>query len=245
MRSTFPLLVLLLGLTIWTPAAQPQATAPPTVKLNCDHWYEQSLTQGEMNQCAARDAKEANRRLNIIYRKLLAQFKNEPAAVQKLREVERAWILYRDEDMAALWPLKDTDQALGEYGSIWPMCYSGDLQSVTGERTALLEQISDKTLLPQPDSPKTAANTEDAQVNGVYQKLLSKLATDQNAKQKLIAAQKAWIAYSVASAGFASRIADGDAIQRKILEFRIMELTSMLNPKPPEDDLCGYSHPLR
>jgi len=74
--------------------------------------------QPELNSCAAEEATRVDAELNAIYRELLAKAVEEPDAVAKIKAAERAWVLYRDAYMEAMYPAEDKQ---AEYGSIYPM----------------------------------------------------------------------------------------------------------------------------
>lgn len=95
-------------------------------KLDCS----KAITQKDLNECAARDAKVADRRLNQVYQRLIAKQSGSQKA--KLVEAQLAWIKFRD---------KACDFAYGRSGggSIAPLHYSGCLRSLTIQRTKDLE----------------------------------------------------------------------------------------------------------
>ena len=79
---------------------------------------EKAKTQTEMNHCASDEAARADTELNEVYRKLLSQAASQEEAVAKIKAAERAWIVYRDAYLDAMYPAKDKQ---AEYGSIYPM----------------------------------------------------------------------------------------------------------------------------
>lgn len=79
---------------------------------------EKANTQLDMNMCAGQEAARADERLNAVYRKLLSQAAEQHGAVAKIQAAERAWIVYRDTYMEAMYPAADKQL---EYGSIYPM----------------------------------------------------------------------------------------------------------------------------
>jgi len=72
----------------------------------------------EINACASAEASRVDAQLNDIYRKLLSQAARQPEAVEKIKALERAWIVYRDAFIDATYPAKEK---LAEYGSVYPM----------------------------------------------------------------------------------------------------------------------------
>jgi uncharacterized protein YecT (DUF1311 family) len=75
-------------------------------------------TQVEMNQCATDEAKLNDANLDRVYTKLLSVVSGNPEVAAKVKAVQRAWLLYRDAYLAAMYPAKDKQ---AEYGSIYPM----------------------------------------------------------------------------------------------------------------------------
>lgn len=53
-------------------------------------------TQTEMNEEAGKDLTKSDKKLNEIYRKLMAKI--SPDGQVRLREVEKTWILFRDQE---------------------------------------------------------------------------------------------------------------------------------------------------
>jgi len=75
-------------------------------------------TQMEMNACATQEADRVDADLNGIYHKVLAAAAGDQSAVAKIKTAEKAWIVYRDAYMDAMYPADDKQ---AEYGSIYPM----------------------------------------------------------------------------------------------------------------------------
>lgn len=83
-------------------------------------------TQSEMNATAAADFQKADKALNASYQKLLAKISPKGAAA--LRQAQRTWIKFRDEDC--------TFQVMGVAGgSVHPMVYNLCRAELTNRRT--------------------------------------------------------------------------------------------------------------
>jgi uncharacterized protein YecT (DUF1311 family) len=94
-------------------------------------------TQAEMNLCAGKEYKTADDALNRVYQQLVAKL--EPAEKAQLKDVETAWIKYRDSNCELV-----ADQYKG--GSIRPMIFGLCMADVTRNRTAELKaQIKDRS----------------------------------------------------------------------------------------------------
>ncbi len=81
-----------------------------------------------MNVCASYRFELADKALNEQYKQNLAALK-EQAAQTRLREAQRAWIIFRDKDCLA-----DTGPR-EESGSIWPLLHFSCLEKHTTRRT--------------------------------------------------------------------------------------------------------------
>ena len=86
--------------------------------------------QQEMNACAVRDYKAADKVLNAKYKQVASALPLERREL--LSREQRAWLKKRD-------PRCKAEAKLSEGGSIWPLEYFSCLKSVTDERTKQLE----------------------------------------------------------------------------------------------------------
>jgi uncharacterized protein YecT (DUF1311 family) len=102
--------------------------AQKTPQIDCSK--SSMLTQVDLNECAARDAKVADRKLNQVYQRLIANQSGSQKA--KLIDAQLAWIKFRDKacDFAA---------SRSQGGSIAPLHYSGCIRGLTIQRTQDLE----------------------------------------------------------------------------------------------------------
>ncbi len=90
--------------------------------------------QMDMNKCAGTDLEAADAALNDIYQQVMAQ-QGDTASKEQLKNVERAWIAYRDKECAfEVGPQKDG-------GSIWPMEMSNCLERMTAARIRELTEL--------------------------------------------------------------------------------------------------------
>jgi uncharacterized protein YecT (DUF1311 family) len=88
--------------------------------------------QADLNTCAAANLAAADAALNAVYRQLMAQ-QDDKSAKDRLTDVERAWLAYRDKECAfEVGPQRDG-------GSIWPMEMSNCLERKTADRIRELE----------------------------------------------------------------------------------------------------------
>jgi uncharacterized protein YecT (DUF1311 family) len=80
--------------------------------------WEKAKTQAAMNVCADEEARHADAELDRTYGKLLSKAERNPRAVAKIRNLQAAWIAYRDAYMDAMYPAEDKHL---EYGSVYLM----------------------------------------------------------------------------------------------------------------------------
>lgn len=96
-------------------------------------------TQLEMNEQAHSKYEKADKEMNRVYQQILKSYHDE-LFIQKLKAAQRAWLAYRDAHLEELYPAKDPKV---EYGSVYPMCYSIELEDLTIQRTKVLRQWLD------------------------------------------------------------------------------------------------------
>ena len=108
------------------------ATGQTGARADC---MEGAQTQMAMNQCAAQELRAADAELNLIYQKLREVYAGDPAFLEKLKLAQRAWIAFRDAELAAKYPATDKR----DYGSIFPMCSSQYVGDLTRKRIADLK----------------------------------------------------------------------------------------------------------
>lgn len=100
------------------------AASTPALALDCNN----AMTQNDMNICAAQSYEKADKALNIAYKKLMAQLKDDENAQSLLRSAQRAWLAYRDSECIF--------EGHGvEGGSMQPLIIFGCKASLTKKRT--------------------------------------------------------------------------------------------------------------
>ena len=113
-----------------------------------EHNCNSPMTQMDMNFCAAIDFERADAELNAAWRAAIAgaraadreidrRYNVRPTSEAKLREAQRAWIVFRD----AHCTLQGYDEARG--GSMEPMVYEGCRAALTRERIGQLAGVAD------------------------------------------------------------------------------------------------------
>jgi uncharacterized protein YecT (DUF1311 family) len=111
-----------------------QQKQPHKTFADCD---KMARTQAELNECGSSDAKKADDELDRTYRQLLKKVARDPVALQKIRAAQKAWVAFRDAQIAALYPSENKQQ----YGTVFPMCADLDLADLTRQRTKMLQEM--------------------------------------------------------------------------------------------------------
>jgi uncharacterized protein YecT (DUF1311 family) len=76
--------------------------------------------------------------MNRTYQSLLTKAKGDQSAVSKIRAAQRAWVAFRDAQLAAVFPRQDKQAA---YGSMYGMCYDDIAAEMTRRRTTELRRM--------------------------------------------------------------------------------------------------------
>lgn len=91
--------------------------------------------QLEINQKANKDYLKTDKELNLIYQKILKDYKDDKVFIKNLKIAQKAWIQFRDAEMKMKFP----DREEGYYGSIQPLCWNNYLEFLTKERIKTLQ----------------------------------------------------------------------------------------------------------
>jgi uncharacterized protein YecT (DUF1311 family) len=95
-----------------------------------------SKTQSELNQDAYQTYKEADKKLNEVYQKILKLYSENELFIKNLNIAQKLWIQLRDAQLAVMYPERDSEY----YGSVLPMCEANYLKKLTEARVKELEQ---------------------------------------------------------------------------------------------------------
>ncbi|MFZ4456976.1 MAG: lysozyme inhibitor LprI family protein [Bacteroidales bacterium] len=90
-------------------------------------------TQAEMNSIEANSFKQADRELNIVYKRILQEYKTNSLFINRLKDSQRIWIKFRDAELLVKYPDPESNM-----GSIHSMCVSNYLEYLTRERIKTL-----------------------------------------------------------------------------------------------------------
>ena len=97
-------------------------------------------TQPAINRCLQLEHESADQELNRVYQSILRKHADNPNFLQKLKLAQRAWIHWRDAELAAIFP-ESTEK--GFYGSSLPGCQNTHLATLTRQRMQQLRQWLD------------------------------------------------------------------------------------------------------
>lgn len=90
-------------------------------------------SQQEMNAEAAESFKKADKELNEVYAKVVANLDDQ--AKENLKKSQRAWVAWRDAEAA----FRADAEARG--GSMWPLIHEGIRSRLTKERVKGLKEL--------------------------------------------------------------------------------------------------------
>lgn len=114
--------------------ASVRADQPPADDAVVAQFCAKATTQYDMNQCAGQVSGAADRELNATYQAVLKKWAAYPEMIAKLRKAQRAWLNYRDADLAA----RFADSQGPDRGTAFPAAYALYQASLERERTARL-----------------------------------------------------------------------------------------------------------
>ena len=97
----------------------------------------QSQTAYNAAACAALNKADAE--LNAVYSAILKKNTDDKRFIDALKTAQRAWVAFRDAEMAARYPARDK----GEYGSAFDLCWCNGLAELTRQRTEQLKPWRD------------------------------------------------------------------------------------------------------
>jgi uncharacterized protein YecT (DUF1311 family) len=109
----------------------PAAASTATQASSGDKCMDNAQSQGAMTACAAQSLSAADKELNQVYQQVLSKYAKDTVFVGKLKTAQKAWLAFRDAELAARFP--DNDKS--NYGSVYPMCADGELEAMTRKRT--------------------------------------------------------------------------------------------------------------
>ncbi|QGZ38939.1 uncharacterized protein YecT (DUF1311 family) [Pseudoduganella flava] len=104
-------------------------------------------SQMEMNACAADDLRKADAELNATWQALLRKEANDKVFIAKLRTAQKAWLAFRDAELAAYFACEDENERMC-WGSMYPMSYNSRKTDLTRERTRTLKDMLENGRVP-------------------------------------------------------------------------------------------------
>ncbi len=97
-----------------------------------------AVAQNELNACASEESYRVDAELNRVFRELLSKNSDDPAAVEKIKKAQRAWVAFRDAYIEAMFPAEDK---LAGYGSMYPMERDQILATLTRRQVEALQDL--------------------------------------------------------------------------------------------------------
>ena len=94
-----------------------------------------SQTQLELNQESDKSFRKADKELNLVYQKILTEYKSDVEFIKNLKASQKIWIQFRDAEIKMKFPNREE----GYYGSIHPLCWNNYLEYLTRERIKTLK----------------------------------------------------------------------------------------------------------
>jgi uncharacterized protein YecT (DUF1311 family) len=128
-KAWMVVLALMLSSTAIAGTAPAAATSAPAA--SDDKCMDNAQSQAAMNECASNSYGAADKELNQVYQQVLRKYAKDTVFLGKLKAAQKAWLAFRDAELAARFPDSDTTH----YGSVYPMCASSELESMTRKRT--------------------------------------------------------------------------------------------------------------
>jgi len=92
-------------------------------------------SQSEINLKVKNDFLIADKELNYIYQRILQEYSKDVNFINNLKISQRLWIQYRDAELKAIFPEKNTSN----YGSMFLTCWYSFLKDLTLERSTRLK----------------------------------------------------------------------------------------------------------
>ncbi|WEN16500.1 lysozyme inhibitor LprI family protein [Rhodanobacter sp. AS-Z3] len=96
-------------------------------------------SQTELNACAGAGFGRADAELNQVWKAIQARYADQPQFLSQLKTAQQAWLVFRDAELAAKFPLAAGERANVQYGSVFPMCESQFKAELTRQRVAQLK----------------------------------------------------------------------------------------------------------
>lgn len=106
-------------------------STPAASTASGDKCMDNAQSQAAMTACAGQSLSAADKELNQVYQKVLGKYAKDTVFVARLKTAQKAWLAFRDAELAARFP--DNDKS--NYGSVYPMCADGELEAMTRKRT--------------------------------------------------------------------------------------------------------------
>jgi uncharacterized protein YecT (DUF1311 family) len=94
-------------------------------------------SQADLNIDSFKSFKLSESRLQETIRTIRTLYKADPRLLRCLEASQQAWLVYRDKQMAMIFPLLNEDP--NAYGTMFSLCWSTWMTKLTNQRTAELQ----------------------------------------------------------------------------------------------------------
>jgi uncharacterized protein YecT (DUF1311 family) len=113
-----------------TAGTAPASAATAAPASSGDTCMDHAQSQADMTGCAMKSLDAADKELNQVYQQVLRKYAKNTVFIAKLKTAQKAWLAFRDAELAARYP--DSDKS--NYGSVYPMCADNELEALTRKR---------------------------------------------------------------------------------------------------------------
>ena len=136
MKRTIFMVAIAFVLAMSNVAIAGTSPAPATSAPSAGKCMDNAQSQAAMNACASQSLSAADKELNQVYQQVLHKYAKDTVFIGKLKAAQKAWLAFRDAELAARFPVEDKTN----YGSVYPMCASNELEAMTLKRTEELRE---------------------------------------------------------------------------------------------------------
>ena len=101
---------------------------------------EQSLSQSGMDECYLKNLRDTESRMNNMLDQIIKKNFEEPLFIDKFKAAQKAWEIFRDAELLAIYPHANDDDVYLYYGRVYIMCYYIERTELTLNRIKQLNQ---------------------------------------------------------------------------------------------------------
>ncbi len=145
MSAIHPLIATLLALALALPTHAMPAGNPPGTEPPAPAQAAPTLPPPRAGSAAQADAdfRAADAQMARVYHQVLDKYAADKEFIARFRASQRAWLAFRDAEVAATYPANDK---LANYGSVYPLCVDQLKTTLTMHRIEQLNRWRDGTV---------------------------------------------------------------------------------------------------